>query len=39
MDTVFTVVATIVVVVVLAAAAWAFVVAPLVVPWRHVHHQ
>ena len=35
MNTALTVVATIVVVVVLAAAAWAFVVAPIVVPWRH----
>jgi hypothetical protein len=34
MDTLFTVVTTIVVVAVLAVAAWAFVVAPLVVPFR-----
>ena len=37
METVLMVVAIIVVVAVLAVAAWAFVVAPIVVPFRHVH--
>ena len=34
-DTALLILAIVVVVFVLAAAAWAFVVAPIVVPWRH----
>ena len=38
MNTLLTVVAIILVVAVLAIGAWALVLAPIVVPWRHVHH-
>jgi hypothetical protein len=35
MNTALTVVAIVLVVAVLAVTAWAFVIAPIVVPWRH----
>ena len=38
MDSVLLVVSIIVVVVVLALAAWVFVLAPFVVPYRHLRH-
>jgi len=38
MNTLLTVVGFILVIAVLAVCAWAFVLAPFVVPWRHVHH-
>jgi hypothetical protein len=37
-NTALTIVAVAVVVAVLGVAAWAFVIAPIVVPWRHVKH-
>jgi hypothetical protein len=39
MNNALTVVVFVLVIAVLAAAAWAFVLAPLVVPWRHAHHH
>jgi hypothetical protein len=39
MNNALTVVAIVVVVAVLAVAAWAFVIAPFVVPWRHANHH
>jgi hypothetical protein len=37
-NTALTVVSMVVVIGVLAVAAWAFLVAPFVVPWRHAKH-
>jgi len=39
MNTALTVVAIVVVVAVLTVAAWALVIAPFVVPWRHANHH
>jgi hypothetical protein len=39
MNNALTVVVFVLVIAVLAVCAWAFVLAPFVVPWRHVHHR
>jgi hypothetical protein len=38
-NTALTIVAIVVAVAVLGAAAWAFLIAPVVVPWRHAKHH
>lgn len=39
MNNALTVVATLIVVAVLVLAAWTFLIAPIVVPWRHAKHH
>jgi hypothetical protein len=38
MATTLTVLSIVIVVIVLALAAWTFLIAPILVPWRHVRH-